>query len=83
MLIEIDRAKWEVPLNRLPPRQHSTDQQAAGARGHRGASGREGRPIPNILETLTCVCTMKPTCFGLLDFTEVKTFETFSTIVDS
>ena len=29
MLIEIDRAKWEVPLNRLPPRQHSTDKQPA------------------------------------------------------
>ena len=31
--------------------------------------GLEGWPIPNILETLTRLGTMKPTCFGLLDFT--------------
>ena len=31
--------------------------------------GLEGWPIPNILETLTRLGTLKPTCFGLLDFT--------------
>ena len=29
MVIEIDRAKWEVPRNRLPPRHHSAEKQAA------------------------------------------------------
>ncbi len=28
MVIEIDRAKWEVPRNRLPPRHHSAEKQA-------------------------------------------------------
>jgi len=40
MVIEIDRAKWEMPRNRLPPRHHSAekeaDQQTVGARRHRG-----------------------------------------------
>jgi len=31
--------------------------------------GLEGWPIPSILETLTWLGTMKPTCFGPLDFT--------------
>ncbi len=31
--------------------------------------GLEDWPIPSILETLTRLGTMKPTCFGLLDFT--------------
>ena len=31
--------------------------------------GLEGWPIPNILETLTRLGTLKSTCFGLLDFT--------------
>jgi hypothetical protein len=29
MVIEIDRTKWEVPRNRLPPRHHSAEKQAA------------------------------------------------------
>ena len=29
MIIEIDRTKWEVPRNRLPPRYHSAEKQAA------------------------------------------------------
>jgi len=29
MVIEIDRARWEVPRNRLPPRHHSTEKQLA------------------------------------------------------
>jgi hypothetical protein len=29
MVNEIDRAKWEVPRNRLPPRHHSAEKQAA------------------------------------------------------
>jgi hypothetical protein len=29
----------------------------------------DGWLIPNILETITWLGTMKPTCFGLLDFT--------------
>ena len=29
----------------------------------------DGWLIPNILETITRLGTMKPTCFGLLDFT--------------
>ena len=27
MFIEIDRTKWEVPRNRLPPRHHSAEKQ--------------------------------------------------------
>ena len=45
MVIEIDRTKWEVPRNRLPPRHHSAEmqaagQQTAGARRHRGIAGQ-------------------------------------------
>ena len=109
MVIEIDRTKWEVPRNRLPPRHHSAEKQAAirtqvnkllelgvieesqaseWRQAHpvpkgdgqwrltlnfvqlnAAAKGLEGWPIPNILETLTRLGTMKPTCFGLLDFT--------------
>ena len=29
MVIKIDRAKWETPRNRLPPRHHSTETQLA------------------------------------------------------
>ena len=29
MVIEIDRTKWEVPRNRLPPRHHSAEKQLA------------------------------------------------------
>ena len=29
MAIEIDRTKWEVPRNRLPPRHYSAEMQAA------------------------------------------------------
>jgi hypothetical protein len=29
MVIDIDRAKWEVPRNRLPPRQHSAEKKTA------------------------------------------------------
>ena len=29
MVIEIDRTKWEAPRNRLPPRHHSAEKQAA------------------------------------------------------
>ena len=29
MVIEIDRMKWEVPRNRLPPRHHSAEKQLA------------------------------------------------------
>ncbi len=32
-------------------------------------NGDYTRNIPNILETLTRLGTVKPTCFGLLDFT--------------
>ncbi len=109
MVIEIDRTKWEVPRNRLPPRHHSAEKQLAirtqvnkllelGVIEESQASewsqvhpvpksdgswrltidfvqlnaatkGLEGWPIPNILETLTRLGTLKPTCFGLLDFT--------------
>jgi hypothetical protein len=109
MVIEIDRTKWEVPRNRLPPRHHSAEKQAAirtqvnkllelgvieesqaseWSQAHpvpkgdgqwrltldfvqlnAATKGLEGWPIPNILETLTRLGTMKPTCFGLLDFT--------------
>ena len=109
MVIEIDRTKWEVPRNRLPPRHHSTEKQLAirpqvikllelGVIEESQASewsqvhpvpksdgswrltidfvqlnaatkGLEGCPIPNILETLTRLGTLKPTCFGLIDFT--------------
>jgi len=31
----------------------------------------DGWLIPNILDTITRLGTMKPTCFGLLDFTAV------------
>ena len=29
MVIDVDRAKWEVPRNRLPPRHHSAEKQTA------------------------------------------------------
>ena len=29
MVIEVDRAKWELPSNRLPQRHHSAEKQAA------------------------------------------------------
>ena len=29
VITEIDRTKWEVPSNRLPPRHHSAEKQAA------------------------------------------------------
>jgi hypothetical protein len=29
MVIEIDRSKWEVPRNHLPPRRHSAEKQTA------------------------------------------------------
>ena len=29
MVIEIDRTKWEVPRNRLPPQHHSAEKQFA------------------------------------------------------
>ena len=29
MVIKIDQAKWEVQRNRLPPRYHSAEKQAA------------------------------------------------------
>ena len=29
MVIDIDRSKWEVPRNRLPPWHHSTEKQTA------------------------------------------------------
>ena len=109
MVIEIDRTKWEVPRNRLPPRHHSAEKQLTirtqvnkllevGVIEESQASewsqvhpvpkndsswrltidfvqlnaatkDLEGWPIPNILETLTCQGTLKPTCFGLIDFT--------------
>ena len=105
MVIEIDRTKWEVPRNRLPPRHHSAEKQLAirkqvnkllelgvidestasewsqvhpvpksdGSRRltidfvqlNAAIKGLEGWPIPNILETLTRLGTLKPTCFGL------------------
>ena len=46
MVIEIDRAKWEVPRNRLlldiiPLKSHPhADQQAAGSQRHRGIHGQ-------------------------------------------
>jgi hypothetical protein len=98
-----------VPRNRLQPRHHSAEKQAAirtqinkllglGVIEESQASewsqahpvpksdgqwrltinffqlnaaikGLEGWPIPNILETLTRLGTLKPTRFGLLDFT--------------
>jgi hypothetical protein len=107
MVIEIDRTKWEVPRNGLPPRHHSAEKQTAihtqvnkllelGVIEKSQASewsqahpvpkgdgqwrltldfdqlnattkGLEGWPIPNILENLTRLGTMKPPCFGLLD----------------
>ena len=38
MVIEIDRAKWELPSNRLPQRHHSAEKQTAIAEAwrHRG-----------------------------------------------
>jgi hypothetical protein len=109
MVIEIDRTEWEVPRNRLPPRHHSAEKQAAirtqvnkllelgvieelqaseWSQAHpvpkgdgqwrltldfvqlnAATKGLEGWPIPNILEKLTRLGTMKPTCFGLLEFT--------------
>ena len=92
MVIEIDRAKWEVPRNRLPPRHHSAEKQAAirtqinieesqaseWSQAHpvsksdgqwrltidfvqlnAATNGLEGWSIPNILETLTRLGTIK------------------------
>ena len=91
-----------MPRNRLPPRHHSAEKQAAirtqinieesqaseWSQAHpvpksdgqwrltidfvqlnATTKGLEGWPIPNILETLMRLGTMKPTCFDLLDFT--------------
>ena len=44
-------------------------RSAIEAKLNAATKGLEGWPIPNILETLTRLGTMKPTCFGLLDFT--------------
>ena len=76
MVIEIDRAKWEVPRNRLPPRNHrivsgvkSTLYLKAIVRGDSTLrQDLERWPILNMLETLTWLGTMKCTCFDLLDF---------------
>ena len=110
MVIDIDRAKWEAPRNRLPPRNHSAEKQLAirtqidallrlGVIEESRASewsqvhlvpkptpgewrftldfvqlnaatgGLEGWPIPNIQQTLSRLGTLKPTVFGLIDFT--------------
>jgi hypothetical protein len=90
MVIEIDRTKWEVPRNNLPPRHPHADQQTVEARRHRGIAGQRVEPSSPLPKgdgqwrlTLDFVQfsaatkglegwrlgTMKPTCFGLLDFT--------------
>jgi len=44
MVIEIDRTKWEVPRNNLPPRHPHADQQTVEARRHRGIAGQRVEP---------------------------------------
>ena len=110
MVIDVDRARWELPRNRLPQRHHSTEKQASiraqvdsllalgvieeSRAAHwsqvhlvpkptpgewrftldfvqlnAATGGLEGWPIPNRQQTLTRLGTLKPTVFGLIDFT--------------
>ena len=79
-----NRTKWELPSNRLPQRHRFSENQTVirmqvdallklgVIEESRATHWRlEGLLIPNIQQTLSRLGTMKPTVFGLLDFTVI------------
>jgi len=52
IVIDIDRAKWEVPRNLLPPQHHSAEKQTVIRTYRRWSKVLEGWLIPNTLKHL-------------------------------